>query len=102
MNELNCTDNWYSDDDGFVCAQVYGEVKKIADFDCSDLDIDEREANKNLAIAAHDLYQAMNMLRFVLEDGKPTIKLKFQHTATEFFQKAIEAMNKAQGLQVIA
>ena len=47
---------WWRDDDGFIAAGSGDSYVTIADFDCTkDLTIDEREANKTLAIAVHDL-----------------------------------------------
>lgn len=36
----------WRDDDGFLAIGKGDDYKTVADFDCSDMDIDEREANK--------------------------------------------------------
>ena len=43
---------YWRDDDGFIAAGNGESYVTIADCDCSDIDIDEREANKRLFIAA--------------------------------------------------
>lgn len=58
---------WWRDDDGFVAAGHGDTYRTLADFDCStDIDIDEREANKALAIAAPELLSAAKAALFVL------------------------------------
>lgn len=51
---------WWRDDDGFIAAGSGETYVMIADGDCSDLDIDEREANKRLIAAAPDLLAALH------------------------------------------
>ncbi|MGU9981488.1 hypothetical protein ACJ4V0_15745 [Phreatobacter sp. HK31-P] len=51
---------WWQDEDGFVAAGSGDSRVTVADFDCSpDIDIDEREANKLLAIAAPLMQQTL-------------------------------------------
>jgi hypothetical protein len=51
---------WWKDDHGFIAAGNGDTYVTIADFDCSnDIGIGEREANKNLALAAHDMLIAL-------------------------------------------
>tara|TARA_R110000744_G_scaffold159268_5_gene275383 strand:+ start:151 stop:501 length:351 start_codon:yes stop_codon:yes gene_type:complete len=55
--------DWWRDGDGFVASGKNDDYVTIADFDCSaDIDIDEREANKNLAIAAPHMFAALKNL----------------------------------------
>lgn len=57
---------WWRDDDGFIAAGSGESYVTIADFDCSDLDFDEREANKALAIAAPAMLAALEASEGVL------------------------------------
>lgn len=51
---------WLRSVDGFVCAMIDDEEVIVADFDCSKgIDLDEREANKALAIAAPEMFAAL-------------------------------------------
>jgi hypothetical protein len=43
---------WWRDDDGFISAGSGDDYVTIADPQCSDMDIDEREANARLIAAA--------------------------------------------------
>lgn len=54
---------WVVDDDGFISAGHGEEYATIADCDCSDLDIDEREANKTLIAQAPDLLAENDKLK---------------------------------------
>lgn len=58
---------WYVDDDGFIVTGSAETYVKIADGDCSDLDIDEREANKRLMATAPDLLSALENLLALTE-----------------------------------
>lgn len=52
---------WWRDDDGFLAAGSGDTYVTIADFDCSDdIDADEREANKSLAMAAPAMRAAIS------------------------------------------
>ena len=63
---------WWRDDDGFIAAGADETYVTIADFDCSlDIDIDEREANKSLAIASPDMLAALEMQEMAEADPKP-------------------------------
>ena len=61
---------WWRDDDGFIAAGSGETYVTIADGDCSDLDIDEREANKRLIAAAPDLLAALEAVdAYLAPDG---------------------------------
>ena len=53
---------WWRDDSGFVAAGSGESYVTIADFDCSDLDICEREANKALALEAPAMVAALRQV----------------------------------------
>lgn len=50
---------WWRDDDGFIAAGSGETYVTVADADCSDMDIDEREANKTLIIAAPEMIESL-------------------------------------------
>lgn len=54
--------DWWRDDEGFIAAGHGDTYVTIADPHCSDLDIDEREANTALITAAPDLLEACQHL----------------------------------------
>lgn len=60
---------WWRDDSGFVAAGSGESYVTIADFDCSDLDICEREANKALALEAPAMVAALKEARQWIAKG---------------------------------
>jgi hypothetical protein len=83
---------WWRDDDGFIAAGNGDTYVTIADFDCSnDIDIDEREANKDLALAAPELLEAL----YELENYCYTRSDRGKQART----KARAAIAKARGQQ---
>jgi len=60
---------YWRDDDGFIAAGSGDTYVTLADFDCSnDIDIDEREANKDLFIAAPELLEACKEAHSLIHD----------------------------------
>jgi len=51
---------WRRDESGFIVAGIGDTYVAVAVADCSDTDIDEREANKSLIIAAPELLDALD------------------------------------------
>ncbi len=58
---------WWRDDDGFVASGNGDTYKTIADPNCSDLDIDEREANCRLIAAAPEMLEALELIAGINE-----------------------------------
>lgn len=81
---------WYRDAEGFISTDdpnIDVGFATIADFDCSGaISISEREANKNLAIAAPDMFAALKNLveRDLIKDP-----------SGDHFDEVIECLEKA-------
>lgn len=93
---------WWRDDDGFIAVGHGDTYRTLADFDCSpDIDIDEREANKALAIAAPDM---LDILKGAVSDwstfenaDEPVNGGDMVEWFGGFYQKAKAAIAKAEG-----
>jgi hypothetical protein len=61
---------WYRDEDGFIAAGSSDTYVTVADANCSDIDIDEREANTDFIIKAcnnhYELLEALKQLEDVI------------------------------------
>ena len=79
---------WWLDDDGFIASGDGDTYETIADPHCSDLDIDEREANASLIAAAPELLEA-------LEHITQTPEYKYLYPGTTSLIE--EAIAKAKG-----
>ena len=80
---------WWLDDDGFIASGSRDTYEIIADpHCCSDIDIDEREANANLIAAAPELLEALEHIT-----QTPEYKYLYPGT-TSLIEKAI---SKAKG-----
>ncbi len=77
---------WWRDDEGFIAAGSGETYVTIADGDCSDLDIDEREANKRLIAAAPDMLAALE--RIVEVEGNGGSAIGMRHIALDAIKAA--------------
>ena len=96
MNTVKHTPKpWWRDDDGFIAAGSGETHVIIADADCSDMDIDEREANKALMIAAPEL---LEMLKTVVDRraGGTTRHVNIKLKREQWFE-ICAAIAKAEG-----
>lgn len=89
MTYKHTPEPWYRDEDGFIASGSSDTYVTIADPNCSDMDIDEREANASLIAAAPDLLFA---LEFIVEELKRSDGDPF-----DALHDAEKAINKAKG-----
>jgi hypothetical protein len=87
---------WWRDDEGFIAAGSGETYVTIADGDCSDLDIDEREANKRLIAAAPDLLAVLEWWQAQMRDDNCDDMGKLLE---DMSAKAHAAITKAKGAQ---
>lgn len=87
---------WYRDTEGFIVSDIDNCSIKIVDADCSDVDIDEREANKTLIMAAPELLLACKNARDVFA-ALITGDLKEIQTNSQTLKMLRYAIKKAEG-----
>lgn len=71
---LHTQGDLWRDDDGFIAIGSGDNYHTFADLDCSDLDISEREANKERLIMCWNNYQSLVNERQALLDENTTLK----------------------------
>lgn len=85
---------WWLDDDGFIASGNGDTYETIADPHCSDLDIDEREANARLIAAAPELLEALEEL---VEQCETAQGLSDYNYGKFDLVHALKAISKARG-----